>query len=100
MSTFDAYPMPQIETLLDIIGGTQVLSTIDLTESYWQIPLALVVWEKTAVATPSGHYHFINMSFGLYGAAASCQRDMDKALKDVWDCAVTYINDILVFSCT
>lgn len=38
------------------------------------------------------------MPFGLHGAAASFQKVMDKTLKDIHDCAVAYIDDILVFS--
>lgn len=38
------------------------------------------------------------MPFSLNGAAASFQRVMDKALRGVQDCAVTYINDILIYS--
>lgn len=34
--SFDAYSMPWVDTLLDKIGGAQVLSTIDLTKGYWQ----------------------------------------------------------------
>lgn len=38
------------------------------------------------------------MPFGLNGAATSFQSVMDKALRGMQDCAVTYINDILIFS--
>lgn len=38
------------------------------------------------------------MPFGLHGVAASFLTVMDKALKDVRDCAVAYIDNILVFS--
>lgn len=32
---FGAYTMLQVDALLDKIGGTQVLSTLDLTKGYW-----------------------------------------------------------------
>lgn len=38
------------------------------------------------------------MPFGLNGTASSFQTVMDKALKGLQDCAVAYIDDILVFS--
>lgn len=38
------------------------------------------------------------MPFGLSGAATSFQRVMDKALRRVRNCAITYIDDILVFT--
>lgn len=38
------------------------------------------------------------MPFGLNGAAASFQRVMGKDLKSVQDCAIAYIDDILIYS--
>lgn len=40
------------------------------------------------------------MSFGLQGVSSSFQQVMDKALQGVRDCAVAYIDDILIFSPT
>lgn len=79
-STFDAYPMPRVDDLVDRFGKTWVLSTIDLTKDYWKIPLAKGVQEKTAFATLSGLYNFLKMSFRLQGAAALFQRVMDQPL--------------------
>lgn len=32
VSSFDAYPMPQVDSLLEVIGGARMLSTIDLNK--------------------------------------------------------------------
>lgn len=32
VSTFDAYPMPQMDNMLDLVGGATYLSTTDLTK--------------------------------------------------------------------
>lgn len=80
------------------IGGVQDLSTPDLTKVYWQISVHPTDKPKTAFATPSGLYHFTMMPFGLNEATVSFQRVMDKALKGVQDCAVTYLDDILIYS--
>lgn len=90
--------MPRVDTLIHKIRGATVLSTIDLTKGYWQIPLEEESKMKTAFATTSGLYHFTKMPFGLHGAAASFQRLMDHTLRAVSYCAVVYIDDILVFS--
>lgn len=50
---FNAYLMPQVDTLLDKMGG-QVLSALDLTKAYGQIPLAKADRQKTAFTTPLG----------------------------------------------
>lgn len=36
----DAYPLPQVNATLDMLRGAQYLSTIDLNDGYWQVPLA------------------------------------------------------------
>lgn len=46
ISTFDAYPMPQIETLLYQVDQAYYLFTWDLAKGYWQIPLREVDKEK------------------------------------------------------
>lgn len=40
VSQFDAYPMPQIQELLEKIGGARYLTTLDMIKGYWQIPFA------------------------------------------------------------
>lgn len=74
---FDVYPMPWVDTLLDQIGGAQVLYILDLTKGYWQILLAKADRPKTNFATSLRLHHFMKMPFGLNGAAASLQRVMD-----------------------
>ncbi len=39
VTKFDAYPMPQIEEVLDSIGAATCITTLDLAKGYWQIPL-------------------------------------------------------------
>lgn len=51
-----------------------------------------------AFAAPSGLYQFTKMSFGLNGATASFQRVMDNTLQKVKNCAVAYVDDILIIS--
>jgi len=77
VSKFDAYPMPQVDDLIDRLSGAVYISTIDLTRGYWQVPLAKEAREKTAFATPFGLYHFTVMPFGLQGAPATFQRLME-----------------------
>lgn len=73
VSTFDAYPMPQVDDLLEQLGCAKYMSTINLTKGYWQIPLHPQDKHKTASATPSGLYHFTVLPFDLNGAPATFQ---------------------------
>lgn len=49
VSKFDAYPMPQVDELLDRLGKARVYTTLDLTKDYWQIPLSPDSKEKDSL---------------------------------------------------
>lgn len=75
VSAFDSYPMPRVDELLDRLGRARFISTLDLTKGYWQVPLSLESREKTAFSTPSGHWHYRVLPFGLHGAPATFAED-------------------------
>lgn len=77
ISRFDAYPMPQVDELLEHLREAQYISTLDLTKGYWQIPMELGSKEKTAFAMPKGLYQFTRMPFRLHVAPATFQRLID-----------------------
>ena len=71
ISTFDPYPMPRVDEMVERLGRAKFLSTLDLCKGYWQVPLSPRAQELTAFRAPSGLYQFRVMPFGLHGAAAS-----------------------------
>ena len=52
ITKFDAYPMPQIDEMLDAVGEAQYINTLDLAKGYWQVPLEDTDREKTAFTSP------------------------------------------------
>ena len=56
--------------------------------------------EKTAFCPGPGYglWEFTVMPYGLTGATQTCQRGLDKVLKDCKDCVDNYIDDCIVFS--
>ena len=98
VSTIDAYPMPRIDDLIDLIGQAQFISTLDLTKGYWQVPVAEEDKAKTAFTTPFGLFQFRRMPFGLQGTPATFQRMMDRLLDGLRGFTGAYLDDLVVFS--
>ena len=96
----DAYPMPRVDELLDQLGNSQYMTTLDLASSYWQVPVKQEDQHKTAFTTPYGLYHFKVMPFGLCGAPATFQRMMDRLLRGAEEHAAAYIDDLVIYSQT
>ena len=75
LTALDAYPMPCIEELIDNLGGTTYLTTLDLAWGYWQVPMAENAKEnareKTAFVTPHSLFQFEVMPSGLNRAQAT-----------------------------
>ncbi|CAM5072193.1 unnamed protein product [Eretmochelys imbricata] len=61
----DNYPMPRTDELLEKLGWAQFISTLDLTEGYWQVPLDESAKERSAFTTHVGLYEFNVLPFGL-----------------------------------
>ncbi|MGH0163547.1 UNVERIFIED_CONTAM: hypothetical protein FKN15_045983 [Acipenser sinensis] len=98
VSKFDAYPMPRVDELLEKLGKSNYITTLDLTKGYWQVPLAPASKEKTAFVTPEGLYQFTVLPFGLHGAPATFQRLMNKLLRPHQQYAAAYLDDVVIFS--
>ena len=68
----DAYPLPNMNTILDTLGSAHYLSSIDLRETYFQVPLEKQSREYTAFIVPKmGLFQLKRMPFGLSNAPAT-----------------------------
>jgi len=98
----DAYPLPQVHATLDKLRGARYLTTLDLQQGYWQIPLAAESRPVTAFTVPGrGLMQFKVMPFGLHSAPATFQRLLDKLLGPELEPHVfIYLDDIIIVSAT
>ncbi|CAM5153571.1 unnamed protein product [Eretmochelys imbricata] len=94
----DNYPMPRTDELLEKLGRAQFISTLDLTQGYWQVPLDESAKERSAFTTHLGLYEFNVLPFGLRNAPAIFQRLVDGLLAGLGEYAVAYLDDVAIFS--
>jgi len=96
-----AFPMPNIDEMLDSLRGMKLFSSIDLGNGYYQVELEESSRLKTAFSTKTGQFCFTRMPFGIAAAPATFQKLMTDVLKEMlWKEALVYLDDILIFSKT
>ena len=94
----DPYEMPRIDGIIDQLGEAKILSKLDLSKGFYQVPINPDDVEKTAFQTPIGKFEFLAMPFGLRNAPATFQRLMDILLGDTPEFACAYMDDVIIFS--
>ena len=96
----DRYPMVRIDDLLQKVGKSSFISTLDNTSGYWQIPVHPGSRDKTAFVTHRGSYQWNVLSFGLKNAGATFQKTVNHILEPHSLYASAYIDDTSVHSGT
>jgi len=95
----DAYPLPNIDRLVDCAADNKVLSFYDAYSGYNQIPMATSDMNQTAFITDDANYFYKVMSFSLKNAGATYQRLMDKVFSHIMGkCVEVDVDDMVVKS--
>lgn len=94
----DAYPLPRITTILDRLRDARYVSSLDLKDGYWQIPLEEDSKRYTAFTVAGrGLYQWRVLPFGLHSAPATFQRALDSVIgPEMEPYAFAYLDDIIV----
>ena len=95
----DAYLLPQIDDIVDVLSGSQYFSTLDLVSSYWQVPLNADSQEKLVFATHPGLRKWKALPFGPTSAPAIFRKFMERVVHRLhWKTTQLYLNDIIVIA--
>lgn len=92
----DRYPLPHIEDQVGRLAGKTFFTTLDLAQSYHQVPIDEESIKKTAFVTTFGQYEFLKMPFGLANAPAVFSRLIQMALGDVNKSIALYLDDVML----
>ncbi|KAK3519931.1 hypothetical protein QTP70_008026 [Hemibagrus guttatus] len=93
------YPLPLVPAALERLRDATVFTKLDLRSAYNLIRIRKGDEWKTAFVTPTGHYEYRVMPYGLANAPSVFQDFMHEVLRDfLHKFVVVYIDDILIYS--
>ena len=98
----ETWPMPDIESHIDTVGGAKFITVCDVQSAYWQIPVAPKDRHKTAFVTSKGKYVFKVLPFGIANAPWIFQRVMSLAFANFGQPSglLVYMDDLIACSAT
>jgi hypothetical protein len=95
----DEFPLPSIDSLVDAVASSELMSLLDCYSGYHQIWMKKEDERKTSFITPSGTYCYLRMPKGLKNAGGSFSRMTAKVLhSQIGRNVLTYVDDIIVKS--
>ncbi|CAF3692571.1 unnamed protein product [Rotaria socialis] len=94
----DNYPLPNLEQAIQIVGGHQYYTKLDLRSGYFQIPIREEDKHKTAFITVHELYEFNVLAQSLKNRPPSFQRIMSNLLLPCKKFCLVFLDDILIYS--
>ncbi len=93
------YPLPLVPAVLEEVRGARIFSKLDLRSAYNLVRIREGDEWKTALITPSGHYEYLVMPYGLSNAPSVFQEFMNEVFREfLHRSVIVYIDDILIYS--
>ncbi|UYV68405.1 hypothetical protein LAZ67_5004222 [Cordylochernes scorpioides] len=95
----DLHPLPLIETVLDNLSKARVFSTVDISNAYYQIPIAEESQPLLSFVTQQGQYNFKRLPFGFKSAPQIFERVITQLIhKHHLSFIAHYYDDFVIFS--
>ncbi len=93
------YPLPLIPAALEHLCGATVFTKLDFRSAYNLIRIREGDEWKTAFVTPTGHYEYLVMLYGLVNTPSVFHDFMHEVLREyLHRFVLVYIDDILIYS--
>ncbi|KAK3559209.1 hypothetical protein QTP86_005190 [Hemibagrus guttatus] len=93
------YPLPLVPVALEHLRGVTIFTKLDLRSAYNLIRIREGDEWKTAFVTPTGHYEYLVMPYGLANARSMFQDFIHEVLREfLHRFILVYIDDILIYS--
>ncbi|GAA5972537.1 hypothetical protein JCM11641_001890 [Rhodosporidiobolus odoratus] len=97
----DRTPLPIPNEVLSDAALAKYWGKIDMTNAFFQTPMAEEDIEKTAIKTPWGLFEWTVMPQGLCNAPATHQARVNEALRHlVGVCCQAFVDDVIIYSNT
>ena len=92
------YPIPHLETALQLLSGNEVYSSIDLISAFHQINVLPEDTHKLGFYTSRGHYEYLKCPMGLVTSSAAMQSIIERVLSGLNNkICLVYIDDIIIW---
>jgi hypothetical protein len=83
------------------LGRARYFSALDCASDYWQVPSAEEDRPNTPFSTPTCHYEYLKMPFGLKSATSTFQRRINTELIGLIGTRYfVYLDDVIIFGQT
>ena len=90
--------MPRVEEVLEQVGRSKVISKLDLSKGYYQVPMVVANIPKTCFVCHRGKYEFLRMPCSVRNAPAVFQALMTKLLSEWKSFCSPYMDDVVIYS--
>jgi len=94
------YWLPSLTEILEQVGPSMCLSTLDLTAGFHQLEMEPESSELTTFVCPFGRFRYVRMPLGLKNAPAIFQAVVESVLKPVSAFSKNYVDDVVIYSST
>lgn len=97
----EQFPIPEISTIIENLGGSKIFTTLDLQGAFHQVRLAPECKEYTSFSTSWQKYQFTSTPFGLMGSPFTWLRTIHTVLEGMIGKGVyCYMDDLIIHSST